>query len=66
VATRRAQVRALLEDAAARGELRRGADLDAATNALIGSFYARYLSGERIGPDWPERVVALVWSGLAR
>lgn len=66
VATRRAQVRALLDEAAARGELRRGADLDAATNALIGSFYARYLSGERIGVDWPERVVALVWSGLAR
>lgn len=66
VAARRAQVRSLLEEAAARGELRRAADLDAATNALIGSFYARYLSGERIGVDWPERVVALVWSGLAR
>ncbi len=66
VATRRRQVRDLLDAALALGHLRRDADLDAATNALIGSFYARYISGERIGTDWPERVVALVWDGLAR
>ncbi len=66
VAPRRRQVRALLDSALAQRRLRRDADLDAATNALIGSFYARYISGERIGTDWPERVVALVWDGLAR
>lgn len=66
VATRRRQVRTLLEAAVAARLLRRNADLDAATNLLIGSFYARYVSGEPIGPDWPERVVALVWAGLAR
>lgn len=66
VAARRLQVRALLEKAVAQRRLRRDVDVDAATNALIGSFYARYISGESIGTDWPERVVALVWDGLAR
>lgn len=66
VASRRRMVRRLLDAARERGELRPDADLDAAVNLLIGSYYARYLSGEAIPPDWPERVVAIVWSGMAR
>lgn len=63
---RRQMVRAVLEAAAQRGELQPDADLDAAVNLLIGSYYARYLSGEGVPPDWPERIVATVWRGIAR
>ncbi|MCX6597535.1 MAG: TetR/AcrR family transcriptional regulator [Acidobacteria bacterium] len=66
VSTRRAMLRTVLERAAARGELQPEADLDAAVAMLVGSFYARYLAGQAIKPDWPTRVVALVWPGLAR
>lgn len=65
VASRRRGVRDLLDAARSRGELRPDADLDAAVNALIGSFYARYLSGEGVPADWPERIVATVWGGIA-
>ena len=65
VSTRRAMLRTVLERAAARGELQPEADLDAAVAVLVGSFYARYLAGQAIKPDWPARVVALVWPGLA-
>lgn len=66
VATRRALVRAPLEAARGRGLLREDADLDAAVNLLIGSFYARYLAGGPAPRDWPERVVGVVWEGIAR
>ncbi|MCX6590731.1 MAG: TetR/AcrR family transcriptional regulator [Acidobacteria bacterium] len=66
VSPRRAMLRTVLERAAARGELQPEADLDAAVAMLVGSFYARYLAGQPIKPDWPARVVALVWPGLAR
>lgn len=66
VSTRRAMLRAVLERAATRGELQPEADLDAAVAMLVGSFYARYLAGQPIKVDWPARVVALVWPGLAR
>lgn len=66
VASRRRGVRDLLDAAWARGELRPDADLDAAVNALIGSFYARYLTGDGVPADWPERIVATVWGGIAR
>lgn len=66
VSTRRTMLRTVLERAAARGELQPEADLDAAVAMLVGSFYARYLAGQAIKPDWPTRVVAMVWPGLAR
>ena len=66
VSPRRAMLRAVLDRAAARGELRPEADLDAAVAMLVGSFYARYLAGQPINADWPARVVALVWPGLVR
>jgi AcrR family transcriptional regulator len=64
LAGRRRMLRGVLEIAAGRGEIPQDADIDAAVNLLVGSFYARYLSGDRIGPDWPERVVRVVWEGL--
>jgi AcrR family transcriptional regulator len=64
VRPRRDGLLAILEAAKGRGELREGADLDAAVNMLVGSFYARYLTGDAVSADWPERVVALVLGGL--
>lgn len=66
VAPRRAGLRAILERGVAKRDLRRSADLDAAVNLLIGSFYARYLTGEGVPEDWPKRVVATVWPVLRR
>jgi hypothetical protein len=43
------------------GQLPRTLDVDAATNMLIGSFYARYLSGERIPKDRARRVLLCLW-----
>jgi AcrR family transcriptional regulator len=65
VKRRRAMVSEVLERALAAGQLRRGADLDATVNLLIGSFYARYLSGEKVPSDWAERVVKTVWEGIS-
>jgi AcrR family transcriptional regulator len=62
---RRAALRAILQDALGRGELAHGADLEAAVNLLIGSFYALYLTGTDIPTDWPERVTETVLLGLA-
>jgi AcrR family transcriptional regulator len=55
VAPRRAGLLAILEAARDRGELGAATDLDAAVNMLVGSFYAKYLTGEGIPTDWPER-----------
>lgn len=66
VASRRQMVRRLLDRAKERGDLRPDADLEAAINLLIGSYYARYLSGEAIPNDWPERMVSTVWAGIAQ
>lgn len=64
VRPRRDGLLAVLSAAAERRELMPDADLDAAVNLLIGSFYARYLSDGAIPADWPERVVRLVLAGL--
>jgi AcrR family transcriptional regulator len=64
VRPRRDGLLAVLEGARTRGEFRRGADADAAVNMLVGAFYARYLTGESIPADWPERVVETALAGL--
>lgn len=64
VTPRREGLLAILKSAQVRGELNADADLEAAVNLLVGSFYARYLSGEGIPHDWPGRVVTLVLRGL--
>jgi AcrR family transcriptional regulator len=58
---RRAMLRQALADGVSAGQLPRALDIDAATNMLIGSFYARYLSGEPIPKDWPRRVLLCLW-----
>ena len=57
-------LRAVLERARARGELRHDADLETAVNALVGSYYACYVAGGRVPRNWPERAVELVLRGL--
>ena len=65
VAPRRAALRAILETARERGELRRGADLDAAVQALVGAFYAQALAGTPFARGWPEPLVDVVLRGLS-
>jgi AcrR family transcriptional regulator len=66
VRPRRDGLLAVLRAAKERGELKADADLDAAVNLLVGSFYARHLTGEKIPADWPERVVGVVLAGIRR
>lgn len=62
---RRALMRELLERGIRRGEIRPDADLDLATDQLIGPYFARRLSREPIPPDWAREIVAGVWKGIA-
>jgi AcrR family transcriptional regulator len=64
VAPRRRAIRAVLDAARERGELRRGADLDAAVQALVGAYYAQYLAGTRFPRRWPGSVVDVVLDGV--
>lgn len=64
VTPRREGLMAILMAAKTRREIAADADVDAAVNMLVGSFYARYLTGEAISKDWPERVVNIVMKGL--
>ncbi|HEX9370778.1 MAG TPA: TetR/AcrR family transcriptional regulator [Roseiflexaceae bacterium] len=66
VSPRRRAVRAILDRARARGELRDAADLDLAGNMLIGAYYAQYLAGEPFADDWAERTVDAVLASIAR
>jgi AcrR family transcriptional regulator len=66
VTPRREGLLAILKAAMERGELIPDADLEAAVNLLVGSFYARYLTGEDVPREWPGRVVTLVLRGLAK
>lgn len=64
VASRRAMLRQVLDDARNSGEVREDADLDAAVACLVGSFYARYLAGQPIPPEWADRAARLVWRAI--
>ena len=57
VKPRREMVAEALEEAREMGELHQHADIDALVTLLIGSFYARYLSGAPIPPGWIIRIV---------
>jgi AcrR family transcriptional regulator len=64
VAPRRAMLRAILERAKQRQELRPDADIDCAVSALVGAFYARYLATSRIPHNFARNLVEIVWRGL--
>jgi AcrR family transcriptional regulator len=61
----RARAAAVLHRAQERGEIRADADLEAAMQMLIGSLFARRLSGSEDSP-WPDAVVDTLLRGLAR
>lgn len=63
LAPRRTRVEGILRRAVTDRTLRTDLDIDAATNLLIGSFYARYLATSEVPETWPERVLATVWPG---
>lgn len=64
VEPRRDEVREVLEHALNRDELREEADVEAAVNMLVGSYYAQYLAGDPFPDNWPEAVVATILDGL--
>lgn len=47
------------------GEVRQEAHPDVVSEALVGAFLARQLSGLAVTPEWIESVVALLWEGVA-
>jgi AcrR family transcriptional regulator len=65
VRPRRRELRALLEAARERGELRPDADLDVAVSALVGAFLARYLAGESLGGRFIPTLVDTILDGLS-
>ena len=64
VLPRRELLREVLARAVAAGELRAGADLDAAVSALLGPYYADHLAGGA-APGWARGAVDLVLAGLS-
>jgi AcrR family transcriptional regulator len=64
VQPRRQAIRAILQRARERGELRADADPGLAGNMLIGAYYAQYLAGEPFADDWAARIVDAVLAGL--
>ena len=64
VKPRRRELRAVLEAARERGDLRADANLDVAVNALVGAFFARYLAGESLGGRFVRALVDTVLDGL--
>lgn len=66
VRPRRRELRAVLEAARDRGELRPEADLDVAVAVLVGAFFARYLAGDPLGGRFVSTLVDTVLDGLRR
>lgn len=61
---RRQALREVLQQAQQRGELAVDAPIEPAINLLIGSYYAQYLAGSAVPPEWAEQMVELVWRVL--
>ncbi len=66
VQPRRKLLLKILAQARARDELAPDADPEVAVNMIVGSFYARYLTGDGIPHDWAKRVTATVLNGLRK
>jgi AcrR family transcriptional regulator len=64
VAPRRRELRAVLEAARARGELRDAANVEVAVTALVGAFFARYLAGESLRGRFVTTLVDTILDGL--
>lgn len=66
VKPRRRMLRVILSRARKNGELRPGANLDAAINLLVGGIYAQYLANSTIPDGFARELVKLVWPGIVR
>jgi AcrR family transcriptional regulator len=64
VRPRRRELRAVLDAARERGELRPDADLDVAVAALVGAFFGRYLAGDALGGRFVSTLVDTVLAGI--
>lgn len=64
VAPRRRALRAILNQAVARGELAVTADVGLAVNLLVGAYYAQYLANIPFSEQWSAEVVDTVLAGL--
>ncbi len=56
--------RHVLRAGVARGELRADVDVEAAADAILGSFFTHSYERGRPGPEWPERAIATLWPAL--
>jgi AcrR family transcriptional regulator len=65
VAARRAEVTRVIHRGIARGDLRRDADAELATDLLVGPVYFRLMFGGQLDLDFAERVVDSVMRGYA-
>jgi AcrR family transcriptional regulator len=66
VRPRRRELRAVLEAARDRGELRPDANLDVAVAALVGAFFGRYLAGDPLGGRFTSTLVDTVLEGVRK
>ena len=65
-ASRREMIRSILWAAQSRSELAPQVDIDLVIAQLIGSYYAIAIAGDPLPPDWPERIVNQVFTGILR
>jgi AcrR family transcriptional regulator len=65
VVPRRRALRAILEAAQTRGELRPDAEIALAVNMMVGAFYAQYVAGVSLAADWSATLVETLLCGLA-
>jgi hypothetical protein len=65
VAGRRAEVARVIARGVERGDLRRGADVDLATELLVGPIYFRLMFGGDLGAGFAERVTDAFVEGYA-
>jgi AcrR family transcriptional regulator len=61
----RRRLMAAFEAARENGQVRADADVELATDALIGGLLARHLAGVAMPADWAEQAVRGMWQGLA-
>jgi AcrR family transcriptional regulator len=61
VKPRRTMLADALKEGVAAQELPSDTDVDAITNMLIGSFYARHVARGAIPRDWPRRMLGQIW-----
>jgi AcrR family transcriptional regulator len=66
VRPRRRELRAILDAARDRGELRPEANLDVAVAALVGAFFGRYMAGDPLGGRFVGTLVDTVLDGVRK